>query len=405
MNIDKADKTNTPISRDELTEKIARLDTARSLRSIYSFPLSASRAIKGLWIYRAVWSCISSQRVFFYFAIITVMLGVAIVAGIAVGSMQVAPGTVLRVLGLHLLPDGWVDSSPISNAENAVIWLIRTPRVITAALVGAALAIAGAQMQGLFQNPLASPDIVGTSSGGALGAVFALATGLATRSLFYIPIFSFIGALVALFVVYGVASQRGRTPIASLLLAGVALNAMIGAATTFLITMTWVRLEVAQEIIFWLLGGLDSRTWEHVWFAGPLVVLGILISLIYSRDLDLLLMGEDTASSLGVEVEHVKRIVLTSSALLTGAAVAISGVVGFVGLVVPHIVRLLIGPAHRQLIPASALTGATFLIFADLLARTLHRPEEIRLGIITAVFGAPFFLYLLMRRRREIGYL
>ena len=405
MSIDEANKTNTPMSSDDLPEKLAGLNAASHLRSISSAPLSASRSAKGLLINRAALTRIGSPRVFFYFAIITVLLAVAIITGIAAGSMSIAPGTVLRVLGLHLLPDGWVTASPVSDAENAVVWLIRTPRVITAALVGAALAIAGAQMQGLFQNPLASPDIVGTSSGGALGAVFALATGLATRSLFYIPVFSFVGALVALFVVYGVATQRGRTPIASLLLAGVALNSMIGAATTFIITMSWVRLEVAQEIIFWLLGGLDSRTWQHVWFAGPLVALGILISLIYSRDLDLLLMGEDTASSLGVEVEHVKRVVLTNSALLTGAAVAISGVVGFVGLVVPHIVRLLIGPAHRQLIPASALTGAAFLILADLLARTLHRPEEIRLGIITAVFGAPFFLYLLMRRRREIGYL
>jgi iron complex transport system permease protein len=333
------------------------------------------------------------------------MLAVAVVVGIAVGSTHITPRVVLQVLASHLLPDGWVDVSGVGDSEHAVIWLIRTPRVFVAALVGAALAIAGAQMQGLFKNPLASPDVVGTSSGGALGAVFALATGLATRSLFYIPVFSFVGALIALFVVYAIATQRGRTPVASLLLAGIALNAMIGAATTFLITMTWVRYEVAQEIIFWLLGGLDSRTWEHVWFAGPFVAIGAAVSLIYARDLDLLLMGEEAASSLGVEVEQVKRIMLTSAALLTGAAVAISGILGFVGLVVPHIVRLLIGPSHRQLIPASALTGAVFLIFADLLARTLHRPEEIRLGIITAVFGAPFFLYLLVSRRREIGYL
>ncbi|HVG20612.1 MAG TPA: iron ABC transporter permease [Blastocatellia bacterium] len=405
MNIDKADKTDARARRDDLARASAGLNAARHLRLTSSFRPPARRALKAIRAYSASFSRAGSRRASLYFVIITALLAVAVVIGIAVGSMQIAPATVLKVLGSHLLPGGWVNSSTASNAEDSVVWLIRTPRVFSAALVGAALAIAGAQMQGLFQNPLASPDIIGTSSGGALGAVLALATGLATRSLFYIPVFSFVGALVALFVVYGVATQRGRTPIASLLLAGVALNAMISAATTFLITMTWVRLEVAQEIIFWLLGGLDSRTWEHVWFAGPLVALGILISLIYSRDLDLLLMGEDAASSLGVEVEHVKRIVLTSAALLTGAAVAISGVVGFVGLIVPHVVRLLIGPAHRQLIPASALTGAAFLILADLLARTLHRPEEIRLGIITAVFGAPFFLYLLMRRRREIGYL
>lgn len=405
MNIDKADKTDAPAGRDDLAQNLAGLKTARHLRSFSAFPPPTRGALSWLRACPAAFSRVISTRISLYFVVVTVLLAIAIIAGIAAGSMRVAPAAVLRVLGSHLLPDGWVDSSTVGGAENSVIWLIRTPRVVSAALVGAALAIAGAQMQGLFQNPLASPDFIGTSSGGALGAVLALATGLAARSLFYIPVFSFAGALVALFVVYGVATQRGRTPIASLLLAGVALNAMISAATTFLITMTSVRFEVAQEIIFWLLGGLDSRTWAHVWFSGPLVILGVLISLVYSRDLDLLLMGEDTASSLGVEVEHVKRIVLTSAALLTGAAVAISGVVGFVGLVVPHVVRLIIGPAHRHLIPASAITGAAFLILADLLARTLHRPEEIRLGIITAVFGAPFFLYLLMRRRREIGYL
>lgn len=340
-----------------------------------------------------------------YFAIISVLLAIAIVIGIAIGSTDLPPGLVMRVLGTHLLPHGWIDGAGLTESDHAVIWLIRTPRVIVAAIAGASLAVAGAQMQGLFQNPLASPDIVGGSSGGALGAVIALATGLATRSLFYLPLFAFIGTLIALFAVYGIATQRGRTPVASLLLAGIAFGAMLGAGTSFLISMSWVRFEVAQEIVFWLLGGLDSRTWDHVFFAGPFAAVGIAVALIYARDLDILLMGEDTASSLGVEVEHLKRVTLTIAALLTGTAVAVSGVIGFVGLVVPHVVRLIIGPAHRRLLPASALTGATFLIMADLLARTAHRPEEIRLGVVTAAFGAPFFLYLLVRRRKQIGYI
>ncbi|MFN2455913.1 MAG: FecCD family ABC transporter permease [Pyrinomonadaceae bacterium] len=346
----------------------------------------------------------SRQRAFVFFLVTTVLLLCAIVIGIAIGSTRIEASVVMRVLLAHVLPAGWVDASGIGDVQQAVVWLIRAPRVIVAALVGAALAIAGAQMQGLFKNPLASPDIVGTSSGGALGAVLSLATGLATRSLLYLPLFSFVGALVALFVVYFISTRHGRTPIATLLLAGVALNALIGAATSFLITMTWVRFEVAQEILFWLLGGLDNRTWAHVWLALPCVVVGAGVALFYSRELDLLLMGEEAAASLGVEVENVKRIILVSAALLTGAAVAVSGVIGFVGLIVPHIVRLLIGPAHRRLIPASALTGAVFIVVGDLLARTLLRPEEIRLGIITAAFGAPFFLYLLLRHRRELGY-
>lgn len=343
-------------------------------------------------------------RAFVYFLAVTVLLIFSITISIAMGSTSIEPGVVVRVLLSHLLPSGWVDVSGIGEPQQAVVWLLRTPRVLVAALVGAALAVAGAQMQGLFKNPLASPDIVGTSAGGAFGAVLAIATGLATHSLFYLPAFSFVGALLALFAVYVISTRHGRTPIATLLLAGVALSALIGAATSFVITMTWVRYEVAQEIIFWLLGGLDNRTWSHFLLAVPCVVVGTAVSLAYTRDLDLLLTGDETANSLGVEVEHVKRVLLTSAALLTGTAVAVSGVVGFVGLIVPHMVRLLIGPAHRRLIPASALTGATFLVLADLLARTLLRPEEIRLGIVTAAFGAPFFLYLLLKHRREIGY-
>jgi iron complex transport system permease protein len=188
-----------------------------------------------------------------------------------------------------------------------------------------------------------------------------------------------------------------------LLLAGVALNALLGAATSFIITSNWVRVEVAREVIFWLLGGLDSRTWFHVWLAAPPIALGLIGALIFARDLDLFLSGEETAASLGVEVERVKRTILVVAALLTGAAVAVSGVVGFVGLIVPHVVRLLAGPAHRRLIPASALAGAAFLVLADLVARTALRPQEISLGVVTACCGAPFFLWLLGRYRREVG--
>lgn len=339
-----------------------------------------------------------------YFSVVALLLIIFIVLGIAVGSVSIAPETVVRVLLAQILPNGWIETASVSEAQQVIVLLVRAPRVIVAALVGASLALAGAQMQGLFKNPLASPDIIGTSAGGALGAVLAFALGLSARSLFYLPVFAFVGAFVALFTVYFIATRRGRTPIATLLLAGIALGALIGAATSFLITSTSVRFEVAQEILFWLLGGLDNRTWAHVWIALPCVALGILVSLFYTRELDLLLAGEEIALSLGVEVERTKRILLTVTALLTGAAVAVSGVVGFVGLIVPHIVRQFLGPGHRTLLPASALTGAAFLVAADLLARTLIRPEEIRLGIITAVFGAPFFLYLLLRHRREVGY-
>ena len=346
---------------------------------------------------------ISASRTSIYFLTTAIVLGAAFILGVAVGSSTIAPATVARVLASHLTPAGWVDLSGVTEAEQVIVWLVRTPRVLVAALVGAALAIAGVQMQGLFRNALASPDIIGSSAGGALGAVIALVSGLAMRSLFYLPIFSFAGALIALFLVYSIATRRGRTPIVTLLLAGVALNALIGAATSFLISMQWVRFEVAQEILFWLMGGLDSRTWDHVWIVLPCVAAGLTIALVYSRDLDVLLLGEEAALAVGADVEKIKRVIITSAALLTGGAVAVSGTIGFVGLVVPHIVRLIIGPKHRILLPAAALTGAAFLILTDIVARTLLRPEEIRLGIVTAVFGAPFFLYLLLRQQKSIG--
>jgi iron complex transport system permease protein len=334
-----------------------------------------------------------------YFLTMTLLLIIAGLLGIAIGSTEIPIEVVGRVLVSKLLPTAW--GTPDNDSQAVVIWLIRTPRVLVAALVGAALAIAGTQMQGLFQNPLASPDLLGSSSGGALGAVIALATGLATHSVYYIPLFASIGAWLALVIVYLLARQRGQTPVTTLLLAGVALNALLGAMTALIITLSSVPAEMSREIIFWLIGGLDSRTWTHVWIILPFVLSGGLMALFYTRDLDILLLGEETAYSLGVEVAQVTRVILISTALLTGAAVAVSGVVGFVGLIIPHIVRLLIGPKHRSLIPASALLGATFLILADLLARIIHRPEEVRLGILTAVFGAPFFLYLLLRQHRS----
>jgi iron complex transport system permease protein len=340
-----------------------------------------------------------------YFPAVATLLGLAAIAAIAIGSTEIAWGTVIRVVAAKILPAGWIDTGGITEAEQVIIWLIRMPRVIVAALAGGALAVAGTQLQGIFRNPLAEPSVIGVSQGAALGAVIAFVTDLATRSALWLPLCSFVGAFVALFAVYLIASRAGRTPIATLLLAGIAVGALITAVSSLLISLNFVNWQVAAEIVFWMMGGLDSRTWTHVWISLPFLALGLLVSLWHVRDLDLMLLGDETAASLGVETETVKRTLLTTAALLTGAAVAVSGVIGFVGLIVPHMVRLILGPSHRTLLPASALTGALFLIVCDLIARTVHPPTEIRLGIVTAAFGAPFFLYLLRRRRKEIGYL
>lgn len=345
-----------------------------------------------------------ATRLFSFFVVAVLLLVLLAVAGVSIGSTQISLTVVARVMTARLLPFGWLNLDDISAGQQAIIWQLRAPRVVTAALVGAALAVAGSQMQGFFRNPLASPDIIGTSSGGALGAVVALVSGLAVRHLLALPLLSFAGSLLALFAVYAISTRRGRTPVTTLLLVGVAFSALLAAASSFLISMTWVRWEVAQEILFWLMGGLDNRRWEHCLLLAPCVVAGLAVALSYGRELDLLAAGEETALALGVELERTKRILLINTAMLTGAAVAVSGVIGFVGLIAPHLARLLTRPSHRVMLPAAALVGAVFLLAADLLARTVIRPEEVRLGIVTAGCGAPFFLFLLLRQRRALNY-
>ena len=338
------------------------------------------------------------------FSVVLVVLAVGLVAmavlAIGIGTVTIPPLRVVSLLAVAFdAPWTGRDAEP----DLAILMAIRVPRVLVAGLVGAALAVAGAQMQGLFQNPMASPDVIGTSTGGAMGAVLAFTLGLAQRHVGWIPALSCLGAALSLAVVYGLTTRRGRTPVALLLLAGVALNALLGSLTAFLITLSWVRYEVAQEVVFWLMGGLDDRTWTHVWLAGPLVAIGVAAAVALSRDLDLFTTGEDSAATLGLDVERAKQRVLAVAALLSGTAVAVCGVIGFVGLIVPHGLRLIVGPSHRRLVPAAALAGAIFVIAADLVARTALAPNQIRLGIVTGLCGAPFFLWLLGRYRREVG--
>lgn len=340
-----------------------------------------------------------------YFLSAAAALAVAAVAGVALGSTEIGWESVLRTVFSKFLPDGWIGLGGVSEAEQVIIWQIRMPRVIVGGLAGCGLAVAGTQVQAVFRNPLAEPSVIGSSQGAALGAVTAFVTGLAARSALWLPLFAFSGALIALFTVYAVASRAGRTPVATLLLAGIALGSLISAATSMLISLNFVNWQVASEIVFWMMGGLDGRTWTHVWISAPLVAVGASVAFWYVRDLDLMLLGEEASASLGVEVERVKRSILATAALLTGTAVAVSGVVGFVGLVVPHVIRILLGPAHRTLLPASVLTGAAFLIGCDILARTVYAPTELRLGVVTALFGAPLFLYLLRRKRMEVAVL
>jgi iron complex transport system permease protein len=334
-------------------------------------------------------------------------LVVAAVAGVTQGTAPIGTLDALRAIGRHLAPflaptDGGTSSTDV------IVWLIRVPRVLIAALVGAGLSVAGAILQGLFRNPLAEPSIVGVGSGAVLGAVIAFISGLTASTALALPLAAFVGAFVALAAVYALATRGGATPVTTLLLSGVAVSAWFGALSSLLISLNAANWQVAQEILFWTMGGLDGRTWTHVWISAPFILLTLVWSAFYCRDLDLMSQGEDTAAALGVEVESTKKALVVLAALATGVSVSVAGAIGFVGLIVPHIARIFVGPSHRRLLPASALAGAAFLVICDLIARTARPmlglgPVEVRLGIVTAAFGAPFFLHLLMRHKRNAG--
>jgi iron complex transport system permease protein len=336
----------------------------------------------------------------FYTVVLPLLAAVALGA-VLVGSTSISPNTVIQVVAGRLLPSAWSAVSPATRADEAIVWLIRVPRVLVAGIVGAGLATAGALMQGLFRNPLAEPSLVGVGPGAVLGAVTVFVMGWSSRSVAVLPLLAIVTALLSLLLVYAIATRGGVTPVTTLLLAGIAVGGLGTALSSLLLSLNIVTWQVAQDIVFWMMGGLDSRTWAHVWLSAPFVAVGIVAAQLQARELDLLLLGEETAAALGVDVEAAKRLLVLTAAVLSGASIAVAGMVSFVGLVVPHGVRLLLGPAHRALLPASALLGATFLIGCDLAARTVIAPVEIRLGIVTSLCGAPFFLLLLARRLRE----
>jgi len=281
----------------------------------------------------------------------------------------------------------------VAGQTQFIVGRLRLPRIMLGATVGFALAAAGTVMQGFFRNPMADPSIIGVSSGASVGAVAAIAFP-AVVPLGLRPA-AFATALIAAFAVYAVATENGRTPVATLLLAGVAVQTLLGAVTSYLLLMSGDSL---REAMYWLMGNLHAATWAKVELALPPALLAVAVLWAYARDLNVLLLGEEDAHTLGVSVERTKRILLALASVVTAAAVAVAGVIGFVGLIVPHAMRLLVGPDHRILLPASALAGASFLVVADTVARS--EAAGLPVGIVTAAVGAPFFLYLL--REREV---
>ena len=334
-------------------------------------------------------------------AIGAAVLGSLVLAS-AVVSLSLGPvGIPVSHVASIILSFLGIEAGGFSRTEQLVIEQIRLPRILVGAVVGVALGVAGATMQGLFRNPMADPGIIGVSAGGAVGAVTAIATGMTGLFFLALPAFAFTGAVAASFLVYGIAAVGGRFSMATLLLAGVAVNAFLGAVVSAIIILLPGN-GALREVLFWLAGGLDSRGWDHVRIAAPLVLAGAAVVLLMTRDLNLLTLGDDEARSMGVRVGMARVVLLTAAALVTGAAVAVSGTIAFVGLVTPHVLRLLMGPDHRVLVPMSALGGAVFVTAADTVARTIIQPAEFRVGVLTAFVGAPFFIFLLIRNKRQV---
>ena len=293
------------------------------------------------------------------------------------------------------------DVSELAVTYDKIIWQVRMPRILTSALVGGALAIVGATFQGVFQNSLADPHILGVSSGAALGATVAMLTGASVSflGLGTIGVFAFLGALITVFLVYKVAGVGGQISTTNMLLTGTAISTMLSSIISLL--MTFNREQIAK-VYMWTMGSFSSSTWEKVVFLAVFVMIGTITLVAYSGKLNILMMGEEDAQCLGVDVGKTKTILIITASLLVAASVSVSGIIGFVGLIIPHCVRMICGSDNRKLIPYVFFIGAIFLVFCDTLARTIAAPTEIPVGIITAIFGAPYFVLLVATRKRKI---
>jgi len=303
---------------------------------------------------------------------------------------------------LHiLLAPGPAVESVDGISPAVILWEVRLPRLLLAFLVGASLAAVGVALQALLRNPLADPYILGISSGAALGAALALQLGLAwaISGFSAVQLCAFLFAAATIGAIYRIAVADGRIPVQTLLLAGVIINAILSALILFITSLS--DSTSAFRLFFWLMGSLAALGYDGLGALAVIVLIGIGVLCAQGRNLNLLSLGEDPAQGLGLDVERIKRVIFVTTALLTGAVVAVSGLIGFVGMIVPHAVRMVLGPDHRLLLPASALVGGLFLAVADTVARSLWAPTELPVGVITALCGGPFFIYLLMSHRKE----
>ncbi|MBF4161087.1 FecCD family ABC transporter permease [Nocardioides acrostichi] len=330
---------------------------------------------------------------------LVVTLTLALIVSAGTGQLHIpvdeVVGSVLHHIGL---PWGPVPTHPRGDAT---LWEVRFPRVAMAALAGASLATAGAVMQGVFGNPLAEPGVVGVSSGAAVAAGVVIAFGLTGAGVWTVPAAAFAGGLLSTLLVYLLSRDGGRTEVVTLVLTGIALNAMTSAGLSFLLFLG--DQQAREQIVFWTLGSLNGTRWSAVLVVAPLAALGIAAAILLARSLDLLALGDRGARHVGVDVERLRIGAIVVVAVLTAAAVSFCGIIAFVGLVVPHLIRLLAGPGHLLLIPASALGGALLLVVADLWARTAVANADLPIGLLTSLVGGPFFFWLIRRARRTAG--
>lgn len=333
------------------------------------------------------------------FTALTLAVAAAVIVSAGIGQLEIPPQEVIGSL-LHRIGIDWLPM-PTHPAGDATLWTIRFPRIAMAVLVGAGLAVSGLIMQAIFGNPLAEPGVIGISSGAAVGAGLSIVFGLTLFGPWTTAVLAFASGLVATLIVYAMSRADGKTEVVTLVLTGIAVNAIGGAAIALLTFLG--DTQSREQIVFWQLGSLQGTGWSQVWVTAPIIVLGLVAAYAAARRLDLLALGERNARHLGVNVEALRIVMIVIVALLVGASVAFAGIISFVGLVIPHLMRMILGPAHLPLVTGSALGGALLLTLADLGARTLVPMAEMPIGMLTALVGGPFFFWLLRRTRKRSG--
>ena len=347
---------------------------------------------------RPVAAWVSRTRLRLLFGALLVLLTLSVTLAVTIGPVYISPVTVWKIIFAHvfgLAQGDW------TTGQDHIVWLIRLPRVLLAGVVGAGLAVVGVAMQATVRNPLADPYILGTSSGASVGAVAVITLGYNFFDPYSLSVTAFLGALTSFFLVFLLAQTGGRVSPTRLILAGVATAYILSAITSLILFLGDDR--AIRVVLFWMLGTLAGAKWTFLSLPTAALIAGTAFLVLKARSMNALLAGEETATSLGVDTQHFRRQLLVVTALLTGVMVAVAGAIGFVGLMMPHIVRLVLGPDHRKVLPASALIGGIFLIWVDVVARTVVQPQELPLSVITALVGAPFFLWLLRWRRHAFG--